>query len=128
MVMRRVGTFALVGGVILAAPLFGNRLFGTGVAAKASAKAAPPVPSAVSVKRSKADDLYLAKPEAAEAAYKAIHPHLLRFVGFQEARVTLGAQGKAAVEIVTEPKLVLEAGWESLDEHKVLASVRATRL
>ena len=61
-----------------------------------------------------------------EAAYKAIHPHLLRFVGFQEARVTLGAQAPT-VEIVTEPTLVLQAGWEALDAYKVLATVRAKR-
>ena len=63
-----------------------------------------------------------------EAAYKAIHPHLLRFVGFQEAQVTLGAEGQAGVVIISEPTLALEAGWEALDADKVLASVRATHL
>ncbi len=58
-----------------------------------------------------------------EAAYKAIHPHLRRFVGFQEARVGLDP---VTVEIVTEPSLRLEAAWEALDEFKVLAMVRAT--
>ena len=62
-----------------------------------------------------------------EAAYKAIHPHLQRFVGFQEARVTLGGEGEAAIEIVTEPGLILEAGWEALDAQQVLATVRAKR-
>ncbi len=62
-----------------------------------------------------------------EAAYKAIHPHLLRFVGFQEATVRLGEHGAAEVTIVTEPTLVLEAGWELLDAQRVLATVRATR-
>lgn len=62
-----------------------------------------------------------------EAAYKAIHPHLLRFVGFQEALVTLGAAGEAGISIVTEPTLSLEAGWEALEGQKILASVRARR-
>ena len=57
-----------------------------------------------------------------EAAYKAIHPHLRRFVGFQEARVGLNP---VTVEILTEPSLRLEAAWEALDEFKVLAMVRA---
>ena len=62
-----------------------------------------------------------------EAAYKAIHPHLQRFVGFQEARVTLGEGGGAQIAIVTEPGLILEAGWEALDGQKILAMVRAKR-
>ncbi len=61
-----------------------------------------------------------------EAAYKAIHPHLHRFVSFQEAHVTLG-EGEAKVVILTEPTLELEAGWETLGAHKILASVRARR-
>jgi len=59
-----------------------------------------------------------------EAAYKAIHPHLRRFVGFQEARVGLNP---VTVEIVTEPSVRLEASWEALDAFKVLAMVRARR-
>ena len=62
-----------------------------------------------------------------EAAYKAIHPHLQRFVGFQEAAVQLGEAPQATISIVTEPTLVLEAGWEALDGFKVLAQVRAKR-
>jgi enterobactin synthetase component D len=62
-----------------------------------------------------------------EAAYKAIHPHLMRFVGFQEASVTVSGEGTAAISIVTEPTLILEAAWEALDAHKILASVRARR-
>lgn len=57
-----------------------------------------------------------------EAAYKAIHPHLNRFVGFHEARVGLSP---VKVEIVTEPSLQLEAYWESLGGPRVLACVRA---
>lgn len=60
-----------------------------------------------------------------EAAYKAIHPHLQRFVGFHEARVALAPA--VAVEIVTEPSLALEAYWESLGGPRVLACVRAQR-
>lgn len=59
-----------------------------------------------------------------EAAYKAIHPHLRRFVGFQEAVVTLSP---VTVGIVTEPGLALEAYWESLSGTRVLACVRAQR-
>jgi 4'-phosphopantetheinyl transferase EntD len=62
-----------------------------------------------------------------EAAYKAIHPHLQRFVGFQEALVVLGAEGEATLSIVTEPGLVLEACWESLGGPRILALVRAKR-
>lgn len=60
-----------------------------------------------------------------EAAYKAIHPHLNRFVGFHEARV--GLEPGVTVEIVTEPSLRLEAYWESLGGPRVLACVRAQR-
>jgi enterobactin synthetase component D len=62
-----------------------------------------------------------------EAAYKAIHPHLRRFVGFQEAVVSLSAE-RAGVEILLragEPALALECGWERLPGQRVLASVRA---
>lgn len=62
-----------------------------------------------------------------EAAYKAIHPHLLRFVGFQEALVTLEPGNVAQLSIVTEPTLELEGGWEALDAVKILALVRAKR-
>ena len=61
-----------------------------------------------------------------EAAYKAIHPHLRRFVGFQEAWVSLGAS--VEVRILTrpgEPRLSLEGGWEALPGSRVLALVRA---
>ncbi len=61
-----------------------------------------------------------------EAAYKAIHPHLRRFVGFQEAAVTLGEA--PSVRILTraeEPTLTLEAAWEALPGGRVLALVRA---
>lgn len=62
-----------------------------------------------------------------EAAYKAIHPHLQRFVGFQEALVTLGERGLAQIEILGEPTLRLEAAWESLRGARILASVRVRR-
>ena len=61
-----------------------------------------------------------------EAAYKAIHPHLRRFVGFQEAEVTL--DGGPQLRILTrfgEPALALECGWEVLTDFRVLAFVRA---
>lgn len=61
-----------------------------------------------------------------EAAYKAIHPHLRRFVGFQEALVELS--DPPTVRIFTrpeEPALALEAAWESLPGTRVLALVRA---
>ncbi len=61
-----------------------------------------------------------------EAAYKAIHPHLLRFVGFQEAKVAV-AGAQVTLSIVGEPGLVLEGAWEALGDSSVLASVRALK-
>ena len=61
-----------------------------------------------------------------EATYKAIHPHLRRFVGFQEAEVTLGESPE--VRVFTrqgEPELALECCWESLPGSRILALVRA---
>ncbi len=60
-----------------------------------------------------------------EATYKAIHPHVRRYVSFHEARVTLAP---TAVELFLDngPPLRLEAVVEDLGE-RVLAMVRARR-
>jgi hypothetical protein len=71
----------------------------------------------------RAQEVSLIRFALKEAAYKAIHPHLKRFVGFQEARASLEP---VRVEILTESSLQLEAAWEALDEFKVLAMVRVT--
>lgn len=62
-----------------------------------------------------------------EATYKAIHPHLQRYVGFEEARVTLDAAGAPGVTLLAregEPRLTLESAVEHF-EGRVLAMVRA---
>ena len=61
-----------------------------------------------------------------EAVYKALHPHLGRFVGFQEAGITLGLDGRADVTLHLEepaPKLWAAARFQWL-EGRVLAAVR----
>ena len=63
-----------------------------------------------------------------EAAYKAIHPHLQRYVGFHEAEVLGGAPPRVTVTTrADEPALLLEGAWEALGGSKILALVRARR-
>ena len=61
-----------------------------------------------------------------EATYKAIHPFLKRFVGFDEARVDFDSARQARVTLFTrpeEPTLTLETTLEFFEE-RVLAMVR----
>ncbi len=61
-----------------------------------------------------------------EAIYKALHPHLHRFVGFQEASVSLDLDGTAEVTLHLEepaPSLWVAARYHWLED-RVLAAVR----
>ena len=63
-----------------------------------------------------------------EAAYKAMHPHLKRFVGFEEARVTFDAASVPNIELFSkedEPALTFEVDVETQGEQRVLVMVRA---
>jgi 4'-phosphopantetheinyl transferase EntD len=46
-----------------------------------------------------------------EAVYKAIDPHLLRYVGFKEVRAWPAADGSVRLEAAFAPPLALEACW-----------------
>jgi 4'-phosphopantetheinyl transferase EntD len=63
-----------------------------------------------------------------EATYKAIYPHLRRFVGFGEASVSFDGREQAHIQLnlkrSSERPLVLEARWSQVPDG-VLASVRA---
>jgi 4'-phosphopantetheinyl transferase EntD len=62
-----------------------------------------------------------------EAVYKAIDPHLRRYVGFQEVLVWPSLDGSARIEPLTDwGGLVLEATWLELDGN-LLCTARARR-
>ncbi|HLV61158.1 MAG TPA: 4'-phosphopantetheinyl transferase superfamily protein [Fredinandcohnia sp.] len=64
-----------------------------------------------------------------EATYKAIHPHLRRYVGFAEAHVARAEPGDVSIFVRTragEPRLCLEADCLEMEGH-VWALVRARR-
>ncbi len=61
-----------------------------------------------------------------EAVYKALHPHVYRFVGFQEASISLGLDGTAEVTLHLEepaPPLWVAARYHWLED-RLLAAVR----
>jgi 4'-phosphopantetheinyl transferase EntD len=61
-----------------------------------------------------------------EAVYKALHPHLNRYVGFQEASVSLSLDGTAEVTLDLKepaPPFLVSARFQWLEE-RVLATVR----
>ena len=62
-----------------------------------------------------------------EAVYKAIDPHLRRYVGFQEVQVWPALDGTARIEPLTDwGGLSLEASWLELDGN-LLCTARARR-
>lgn len=61
-----------------------------------------------------------------EAIYKAIDPHLRRYVGFQEVAVWPEAPGVARVEPVADWGLDVEAAWVEVDAY-LIATARARR-
>ncbi|HUQ07826.1 MAG TPA: 4'-phosphopantetheinyl transferase superfamily protein, partial [Kofleriaceae bacterium] len=62
-----------------------------------------------------------------EAVYKAIDPHLRRYVGFQEVQVWPSADGTARIEPLTDwGGLALEATWLELDGN-LLCTARARK-
>lgn len=61
-----------------------------------------------------------------EAIYKAIDPHLRRYVGFQEVAVWTEAPGVARVEPVGDWGLDVEAAWVEVDAY-LIATARARR-
>ena len=63
-----------------------------------------------------------------EAIYKALAPRLGRFFGFQAARVDVRSREKVEIELFlepTDPRFEPEAELLWLDEHRVVAMVRA---
>lgn len=61
-----------------------------------------------------------------ESIYKAIHPHVRRFVGFQEVGVTLLPDGRARVDAHLARAEALEIhGWWSVAHDHVLTAARA---
>jgi 4'-phosphopantetheinyl transferase EntD len=54
-----------------------------------------------------------------EAVYKAIDPHLRRYVGFQEVAVWPDADGAVRVEPLADWGLDVEAAWRGLGSHLV---------
>jgi enterobactin synthetase component D len=63
-----------------------------------------------------------------EAIYKALAPRLGRFIGFQAARVDVLSREQVQIELFlekTDPRFELEAELMWLDEHRVVAMVRA---
>jgi 4'-phosphopantetheinyl transferase EntD len=54
-----------------------------------------------------------------EAIYKAIDPHLRRYVGFQEVAVWPDAHGGARVEPLADWGLDVEAAWMTVDEYLI---------
>lgn len=61
-----------------------------------------------------------------EALYKAIDPHLRRYVGFQEVAVWPDDAGLARVEPLGDWGLELEAAWVTVDDY-LLCTARARR-
>jgi 4'-phosphopantetheinyl transferase EntD len=62
-----------------------------------------------------------------EAVYKAIDPHLRRYVGFQEVQVWPAPDGTARIEPLTDwGGLALEASWLELDGN-LLCTARARK-
>ncbi len=59
-----------------------------------------------------------------EALYKAIDPHLRRYVGFQEVAVWPDEVGIARVEPTSDWGLELEAAWVTVDDY-LLCTARA---
>lgn len=62
-----------------------------------------------------------------EAIYKAIDPHLRRYVGFQEVAVWPVADGGARVEPLAPWGLEVEAAWVEIEEYLV-CTARARRV
>lgn len=61
-----------------------------------------------------------------EALYKALHPHLYRFIGFQEAAISLDLDGTAEVTLHLDepaPRFWVAARYHWLED-RVLAAVR----
>ncbi|MBE7451561.1 MAG: 4'-phosphopantetheinyl transferase superfamily protein [Kofleriaceae bacterium] len=81
------------------------------------------VPAAPGLARDRAVILAFALKEA---IYKAIDPHLARYVGFQEVAVWPAPDGSVGVEPLAPWGLTVEAAWLALGEH-VVCTARARR-